>query len=127
MAYNDIGQYYKRKYERINKDTKRKFDKLNKEKLKKEEKNRAEADKHFIKLLRGEKGRANFPQSVKDEELKLSKGYCRLRSEPLKEYQFHHRDFNKSNKSQKNCRVLCCNCHQYISKQKAKGHKIIVK
>ena len=122
MSYDDIVQYTKRKYRRINKGTKRKFEKLNKEKLKKEEKNRVEANQRFIELLRGEKVRENFPTSVKNKELELCRRKCRRCHKSLipHAYQFHHRDFNHSNKSQNNCRAVCSGCHQQITYDKIK-------
>jgi len=82
----------------------------------------SEATKHLNELLKGEKGRANFPTSVKNEELKLCKGKCRRCHKSLipHAYQFHHRDFNHSNKRQNNCRAVCSDCHQQITYDKIK-------
>lgn len=76
----------------------------------------------FNKLLKGEKGRANFPTSVKNKELKLCKRKCRKCHNSLipHAYQFHHRDFNHSNKNQNNCRAVCSDCHQQITYGKLK-------
>jgi hypothetical protein len=74
-------------------------------------------DKWLKGFLKTEKGRANFSQAVKKKELNLAKRKCRKCHEPLREhgFEFHHRDFDKTNKSQNNCRVLCCTCHSIIT------------
>lgn len=60
--------------------------------------------------------RKSFSKKVKDKELELSKGCCRHCKKKLnieyRCYDFNHKNGNKFDNSQKNCEVLCLDCHR---------------
>jgi len=55
--------------------------------------------------------RKDFSQSTKKSTLSYQGFVCNSCKNPSKYWDFHHRDWNRSNNSSSNCEALCPACH----------------
>ena len=80
---------------------------------------------HFVKelikeSLNSEKPRRDFSKSTM-ESTKFLQGYvCNRCKQPTDLWEFHHKDWNRSNNRPSNCEALCPNCHAKKTRKKKK-------